>query len=720
MTAGAGEDVFDERLEGVEGEVVKVTFHSEDGYTVLRFRSDSDEFTCTGHFARITAGDRLRITGRWVVHPKYGTQLTIESYEIVPPHTTDGIARYLGSGLIKGIGREMAARIVDRFGEKTLEVIEKRPRRLLEVEGIGEARLKAIRKAWREERAMSELVMFLESHGIRATSALKIYKRYGSKAIEIVRDNPYRLASEIWGIGFVTADKIAYKLGVDPEAATRVRAGITYVLGQAADEGHVYLPLEFLSTRCVSMLGVGEASFEDALESLRRDGEVVLDGENVYMPLLYEAETSVVIDLRARCLLEHRPEVDNVESTLLEIEKSQNVTFDASQLNAISRGFKSGFTVITGGPGTGKTTIVQAFVRVYESNGLSMSLAAPTGRAAKRMSEVTGREAKTIHRLLEFNPQDGFFRRNEENPLEADLVVVDEASMLDVLLASSLLKAIKPTTSVVFVGDVDQLPPVGPGNFLKDLIESDCFPVERLTRIFRQDETSTIVENAHAVNRGEFPRFSRKEGDFFLMEEDNPAGVASTIVDLVSRRLPAGFGFDSFSDIQVLSPMYKGDAGATNLNAMLQQALNSGGRRMGELRFREGDKVMQLRNNYEKMVFNGDIGRVLECDAEEGKLTVQFDCPVEYDRSELDEITLAYAVTVHKSQGSEFPCIVMPVLTQHYIMLFRKLLYTAVTRAKSLVVLVGTRRAVGIAVRNVRTDRRYSALSSRLQQALAG
>jgi exodeoxyribonuclease V alpha subunit len=715
---GGGDNMFDQRLDGTEGEVVNITFRSEDGYTVLKFRTEEDEFTCTGHFARIGEGDRLRITGKWVVHPRYGPQLSIESYEIVPPHTADGIARYLGSGLIKGIGREMAQRIVDRFGEKTLEIIDKRPGRLLEVEGIGQSRLKAVKKAWREERALSELVMFLESHGIRATSALKIFKRYGAKAVEVVRDNPYRLASDIWGIGFVTADRIAYKLGIDPEAGIRVRAGITYVLGQATDEGHVFLPAEFLSSRCTSLLGVTEVSFEDALDGLRRDGDVVVDGDRVYLPALHDAETSIVRDLEHRFLTEHRPVVEDVDSTLLDIERTQGVTFDKSQLNAVSQGLRSGFTVITGGPGTGKTTIVQGFVRVYEANGLRISLAAPTGRAAKRMSEITGREARTIHRLLEFNPKEGFFRRNEENPIETDMVVVDEASMLDIQLASSLLKAIKPTTSVLFVGDVDQLPPVGPGNFLKDIIDAGCFPVHKLTRIFRQDETGTIVENAHSINRGEFPEFSRSGGDFFLIEEDNPAQVAGTIVDLVSRRLPGKFGFDRFADIQVLSPMYKGEAGATNLNAMLQQALNSGGRRIDDLRFREGDKVMQLRNNYEKTVFNGDIGRVLECDPEEGRLRVQFDFSVEYDRTELDELTLAYAVTVHKSQGSEFPCIVMPVLTQHYIMLFRKLLYTAVTRAKSLVVLVGSRRAVGLAVRNARTDQRYSALSERLRDAV--
>jgi len=714
----AAEDIFDKKLDGVEGEVTKVAFHSEDGYAVLRFRTDSGEFTCTGHFARIGPGDRLRITGRWVRHPRYGRQVTIESYEVIPPRTVDGIARYLGSGLIKGVGREMARRIVDKFGEGTLDIIDKRPARLLEVEGIGRARLKAIKRAWREERAVSELVMFLESHGVRATSALKIYKRYGDKAVEVLRENPYRLASDIWGIGFVTADEIAFKLGIDPESPMRVKAGIRYVLGRAVEDGHVFLVEEFLKERCVSLLGVGEDSFEEALDSLRREGEVTVEDERIYLPSLYEAETSIVMDLQQRREVGHNPDIADVDTTLLAIERAQGVTFDKSQIEAIGQGLRSGFSVITGGPGTGKTTIVRAFVEAYESNGLAISLAAPTGRAAKRLSEVAGKEARTVHRLLEFNPKDGFFRRNQDNPVEADLVVVDEASMLDILLASALLKAIRPTTAVVFVGDVDQLPPVGPGNFLKDLIEAGCFPVHRLTRIFRQDETGTIVENAHSINRGEFPEFSRAGGDFYLIEQEDPAQAADTVVDLVARRLPAKFGFDRFADIQVLTPMYKGDAGATRLNAMLQQALNPGGKRMGDLRFREGDKVMQLRNNYDKMVFNGDIGRVVECDVEEGKLVVDFGLRVEYDRSELDEITLAYAVTVHKSQGSEFPCIVMPVLTQHYIMLFRKLLYTAVTRAKKLVVLVGSRRAVGIAVRNVRTDRRYSALSRRLREAI--
>jgi exodeoxyribonuclease V alpha subunit len=399
---------------------------------------------------------------------------------------------------------------------------------------------------------------------------------------------------------------------------------------------------------------------------------------------------------------------------LANVQIEQGMEFEESQLRAIGKALESRIAVITGGPGTGKTTIVRAIVRLLESKDLRVSLAAPTGRAAKRMAEIAGRQAKTIHRLLEYNPQEGVFRRNAANPIDADVVVIDEASMLDIMLASSLLGALRPTSSIVLVGDVDQLPPVGPGSFLGDVIESGQVPVERLNRIFRQDEGGAIIENAHRINNGEFPMLSKTAGDFFLIEETDPAAVAGTIVDLCSRRLPAKFGFDRFRDIQVLSPMYKGDAGATSLNLRLQEALNPAGKKLGDLRFRIGDKVMQLRNNYEKMVFNGDIGRVSDCDLSEGSLTIAFDSEVHYDRSELDEVTLAYAITVHKSQGSEFPCIVMPVLTQHYIMLFRNLLYTAVTRAKDLVVLVGTKKALGLAVRNVRTDKRFSSLAERL------
>lgn len=708
------ERLFNEGSTEIQGEVARVTYRSENGYTVLRLDASGSAITCVGVFARIGPGDRVKAKGEWVTHPKYGAQFNVAGYEIVPPHTVEGIARYLASGIVKGVGEGIADRIVARFGERTLEVIEKHPGRLLEVEGLGPKRVQAIKKAWREQREMSELIVFLESHGIRVGSAIKIYKHYGANSIGIIRENPYRLAAEIWGIGFATADKIAYRLGIAPDAPVRVRAGIVHVLSEAADDGHVFLDEAFLRSKCSSLLGIEETAFDDALAVLAGEGAIVLECERVYLPQLLEAEKAIAANLKRLYESEEGPSISAPDGVLSRLEAQGGMKFGQSQIEAIRQGLKSRLAIVTGGPGTGKTTIVRAFVEIYESSGLKVCLAAPTGRAAKRMSEITQTEARTLHRLLEYSPRENLFRRNADNPIDADLVVVDEASMLDILLASSLAKAIKSATSVIMVGDVDQLPPVGPGNFLRDVIEARRLPVHRLTHIFRQEAGSTIVENAHRINGGEFPVFSKGSGDFFLIEEDDPAEVANKVVELCSRRLPAGFGLDGVNDVQVLSPMYKGEAGATNLNARLQEALNPEGRQLGDLRFRMGDKVMQLRNNYEKAVFNGDIGRVVGYDPEEDRVTIRFDADVDYDRSELDEVTLAYAITVHKSQGSEFPCVVMPVLTQHYIMLYRNLLYTGVTRAKRLVVLVGTKKAVALAVRNVRSEQRFSSLAERL------
>jgi exodeoxyribonuclease V alpha subunit len=702
----------------LEGIVNRITYRSDDGYTVLRFDTEGDTITCVGHFVRVGVGDHLKLRGDWVRHAKYGYQLSITVYELIPPRTTEGIAKYLASGMIPGIGQAMADRIVKRFGDKTLEVIEKEPNRLLRVEGLGQKRVAAVKKAWKEHSDLRDLLIFFQSHGIGTGNALKIYKHYGAKSAEVVQENPYRLASEIWGIGFTTADRIASHMGIAPDAPIRVRAGMKYVLTQAAEEGHVFLPEEFLMTRCTSMLGADEDIVIAALEHLTEACEVVRERDRVYLPALREAEETVVGVLRSLVSKGSPFEAGSVDDLLDRIQAHQGIEFDTSQTGAVKQALESKVAIITGGPGTGKTTIIRALVMLYMSSGLLVSLAAPTGRAAKRMAELAGAPAKTIHRLLEFNPQDGMFRRNAENPIDADVLIIDEASMLDITLGAALLSALRDTTSVIFVGDVDQLPPVGPGSFLRDIIAAGCLPVSRLTHIFRQEEGAGIVENAHLINAGEFPIFTRGEGDFYLIKEADPAEVANKIVDLCARRLPEKFGFDRVGDIQVLCPMYKGDAGANNLNKLLQHALNPDGRKSGELRYWIGDKVMQLHNNYEKMVFNGDIGRVVECDESAETLTVRYDFEVDYDRSELDEITLAYAVTVHKSQGSEFPCVVMPVLTQHYIMLYRNLLYTAVTRAKRLVVLVGTERAVAIAVKNLQTDQRFSSLAERLSEAM--
>ncbi len=700
------------------GTVSRVTFRAEDGYTVLRLEVESGGLvTCVGYFARVAPGDRITCNGRWVSHPKYGPQLSVEAYRLVPPDTTDGIVRYLSSNLISGIGEAMAERIVRRFGKRTLEIIDKEPNRLREVPGIGGKRIAAIKQAWREHRGVSELVVFLESHGIPASTAVRIYKHYGNDALRVLKENPYRLAAEVWGIGFSTADRIASRIGIAPDSPLRIKAGIQYTLSQAVEEGHVYLPLEFLESRCMGILGTGEDSFRDSLQALESERRIVREGERVYPPGLYEAER--VIASKLVQLASSTPDWSHsIDDHLLErIGSEQEIHLHTSQIEAIRAGVTSKVLVITGGPGTGKTTIIRALVTLHEMGGRRVLLAAPTGRAAKRMSELAGSEAKTIHRLLEFSPQDGVFRRNSSNPLDADVVIVDEASMLDISLAASLLEAIPEEAGVIFVGDVDQLPPVGPGNFLNDIIAAGTVPVCRLTRIFRQDAGSEIVENAHRINAGEFPVLGKRAGEFFLIEKEHPADVAETIVDICSRRLPGKYGFDSRADIQVLSPMYKGEAGATSLNARLQHAINPLGARFGETRFRVGDKVMQLRNNYDKMVFNGDLGEVLDFDVEEDKLIIRFDYEIAYDRFELDEIALAYAITVHKSQGSEFRCIVMPVITQHYIMLHRNLLYTAVTRARDLVVLVGTRKALALAVRNVRADKRLSSLADRLREA---
>ena len=756
-------------LETLEGTIERITFYSEeDGYTVARFQPEgrSDLVTVVGNLMSVNVGESLRLEGFWTSHPKHGRQFKVMNYQTVLPATVEGIRKYLGSGLIKGIGPVTARCIVKHFGLDTLEIIEHHPRRLREVLGVGKKRVEMVTQAWEEQRSIKEVMLFLQSHDVSTSLAVKIYKHYGDAALEVVREDPYRLARDIYGIGFLTADKIARKMGLPTDSPQRVAAGIAYVLSQLADEGNVYAPQGRLIKEATEILDVPSDLVEtgvvrlEAEEQVHREeitytiqdqpGMAIREEKAVYLLPFYYGEVGVANRLRtlinvARSRLAFY-QTANWERVFAHLAERTSQPLNAGQQEAVRTALTNKVTVLTGGPGTGKTTTVRTIIQLLEARSRSYVLTSPTGRAAKRLSEATGREAKTVHRLLEFSPQKGF-QRNEEHPLEADMVIVDEASMLDLLLTNHLLKAVDPASHLLLVGDVDQLPSVGAGNVLKDIIASgiETSPpkrcpelveglgeieggrrqaaVVRLEEIFRQAEGSLIVANAHRVNRGLMPLFAKGATDFFLFfVEEDPETAADLVVDLVKTRIPRKFGYHPFDDIQVLSPMYRGAVGVSNLNARLQEALNppslaKNERRLAGRVFRLGDKVMQTRNNYDKEVYNGDIGRVVRLDLENQVMVVRIDDrPVSYDFSDLDELVHAYAVSVHKSQGSEYPAVVMPVLTQHYLMLQRNLLYTGMTRAEELVVLVGTRKAIAIAVRNDKIAHRHTALDVRLRE----
>ena len=734
-------------LEELRGTVERITFYSEeDGYTVARFQPEgrSDLVTVVGNLMSVNVGESLRLEGFWTNHPQHGRQFKIVNYQTVLPATVEGIRKYLGSGLIKGIGPVTASRIVKRFGLDTLDVIEHHPHRLREVLGVGKKRVEMITQAWEEQKHIKEVMLFLQSHDVSTSLAVKIYKQYGDAALDVVRGDPYRLARDIHGIGFLTADKIAQKLGLPPDSPQRVKAGIAYVLSQLADDGHVYAPQEKLIKEAAEILDVPPDLVEEGVARLEEEKQIhceeiayaiqeqrrtaIKEEKAVYLLPFYYGEVGVANRLRTLVNVESSRlafyRTVNWERVFAHLAERTSQPLNARQREAVRTALTNKVTVLTGGPGTGKTTTVRTIIRLLEARKRSYALASPTGRAAKRLSEATGREAKTVHRLLEFSPQKGF-QRNEDNPLEADMVIVDEASMLDLLLTNHLLKAIDPASHLLLVGDVDQLPSVGAGNVLRDIIASGKVAVVQLEEIFRQAEGSLIVTNAHRINRGQMPLFAKGAKDFFLFVEENPEEAADLIVDLVKTRIPRKFGYHPVDDIQVLSPMYRGAVGVSNLNARLQEALNPPSmakteRRLAGRLFRLGDKVMQTRNNYDKEVYNGDIGRVVRIDLENQIMVVNIDGrPVPYDFSELDELVHAYAVSVHKSQGSEYPAVVMPVLTQHYLMLQRNLLYTAVTRAKELVVLVGTKKAIAIAVRNDKIAHRHTALDIRLRETFA-
>ena len=709
-----------EPLDTVAGSVEKILYTNEENhYTVAQLlpegRGRVEPVIIVGNLAALNLGETVRAQGRWVNHKQFGRQFAVEKFESVLPRTIVGIQKYLGSGLIKGIGAKFADRIVEKFGERTLEVIDQFSGKLREVEGIGPERAKRIKAAWSEQKNIRDIMIFLQGHGISSAHAAKIFKQYGENAITVVRENPYQLAKDITGIGFRTADGIASKLGIAADSIHRLKAGLIHTLEGAASDGHTCLPREELVHNASELLETEIKPVETALELLLVTGDAVSDGEFIYLTGLHHSECGIaarLADLR-RAKLE-LPAVD-FEKAIAWVEEQTGIELAEAQKQAVQTALTSKVCVITGGPGVGKTTIINSIVRILQAKKCEVLLAAPTGRAAKRMSEATGASAQTIHRLLKYTPHEGGFTHNERRPLKCDLLVIDETSMLDIPLAYHLVKAIPAGASVVFVGDVDQLPSVGPGNFLRDLIESAVIPVVRLTEIFRQAKTSFIITNAHRVNAGELPVLDGpEESDFFFIHEDDPEKVLATIKTLCSDRVPRKFGLEA----QVLTPMHKGVCGSENLNRELQAALNPTGptmQRYGRT-YRVGDRVMQIRNNYDKDVFNGDLGRIKNLDLVEQEFTVEFDGrEVRYEFTDLDELVPAYAISVHKSQGNEYPAVIVPLLTQHYVLLQRNLLYTAITRGKKLVILIGSKKALTIAVRNNKTAARYSGLCDRLR-----
>ncbi len=715
----------------LSGQIERITYtNPENGYTVaqMRVRGGSQLVTVVGSLVDPVPGEVMEIFGRWKVHPRFGEQFEVETYRTTAPATVTGIRKYLGSGLIKGIGPVMAKRIVSRFGKQTLDIIEKEPERLAEIQGIGKKRVGMINAAWEEQKEIRAVMMFLQSHNVSSGYAAKIFKQYGSRAIEVVSRNPYQMAADIYGIGFLTADRIARELGFEKDSHLRLRAGILYVLNQMAENGHVYYPYHQLLEKAGEMLEVDPYPVADALAYTARAKMVVIESipasdadTAVYLSRYYTCETGIAAMLKRLLKTPKASRAIDTDRALAWVQGQLAFTLAEKQAEAVSDAGRHKVMVITGGPGTGKTTIIRAVLKIFSRISVNILMAAPTGRAAKQMSEATGFPASTIHRMLSFEPRSGGFQKNEHNPLKCEILILDEASMIDTVLMYHLLKAVPKAATLILVGDVNQLPSVGAGNVLEDVIASQKVPVVRLNEIFRQARQSRIIVNAHRINKGYMPIIDdarREANDFYFIEKEDPEAVLSLILSMVEARIPKSFGFDPVSDIQVLSPMHKGILGTANLNHELQQRLNPGkdGVSFGNAMFCMDDKVMQIRNNYDKGIFNGDIGRVCGLNREDRELCVDFDNRrVSYDFTELNELVLAYAVSVHKSQGSEYPVVIVPVMTQHYILLQRNLIYTAVTRGRQLVVVVGTKKALALGIKNDRTQHRFTRLDLRLK-----
>lgn len=702
--------------------VEHITYQNqENGWSVMKVKVKGYDnlVTLTGSLLDVPVGSVLLVDGDWRVDPKYGQQFVAQSWTEVIPATLYGIEKYLGSGLVKGIGPVYAKAIVSRFGLETIDIIENDIERLLEVPRLGKKRMEKIRESWEKQKDIKEVMVFLQGHGVSTAFAAKIYRKYEKESIAKVKENPYQLADDIWGIGFKTADSIASKMGYEKNDPRRCRSGILYALNELAEDGHVYAEPVQLVEAATKLLEAEETPVRQALASMMEAKDVIADNDVVYLPPFYHAENGSAKRLKSLLADTSLFNSDIAAEPEAEYgEKSSGIVYAEVQKAAIQKALDSKVMVLTGGPGTGKTTTTQGIIAAFKARHISILLAAPTGRAAKRMTEATGMEAKTIHRLLEYNPMDGY-KRNDENPLEGDALIVDECSMIDILLFYNLMKAIPSHMRLILVGDIDQLPSVGAGNVLRDIIDSQKIPVVRLTRIFRQAQSSRIVMNAHAINAGHFPNIKNGlDTDFFFINQEDADEMVELIIGLVRDRLPKKYGYPP-KEIQVLTPMQRGTVGAGNLNIELQNALNPTGLSLtrGGYTFRQGDKVMQIRNNYDKNVFNGDIGYITAVDITERTLSITFDNRVvEYDVTELDEIVLAYAVTIHKSQGSEFPVVVMPVTMKHFVMLQRNLIYTGITRAKKICVLVGTTKALAYAIRNNTVSKRNTKLKERLNQ----
>ncbi len=719
----------DQSPSSIEAVVQRITYSNEEnGYSVVRLLSVEDrDFTAVGTMLGIAAGDRLRLSGNWTEHPKFGEQFKVESFLEILPSTLDGIRVFLGSGRVRGVGPVTAELLINTFGLEVLDIIEHQPDRLLEIRGIGPATVEKISASWAKNRGIQRIMVFLAGHGISPGIAVRLHRRYGESALAVIRENPYRLAEEVYGVGFLTADRIAQKLGIASDAPERLAAGLLHALSQAAIGGNLFLPREVLISAAQGLLDEPDVDLEGIIDALRRSGHVVVrlregESEAVFTTRLDRAEETLAVGV-ARLLAS---EVDfrktlNAGRLVKWFSDAINIDLAKEQERSLVTAIERPVTIVTGGPGTGKTTLVKGLVKIFGRYGLKILLAAPTGRAAKRLEEASGKEARTLHRLLEFNPVERAWGRNAENPLEADCIVVDEVSMLDVELGARLVEAVPSGCRLVLVGDADQLPSVGPGDVLADLIKSGVVDVIRLQRIFRQGEGSLIAENAHRINRGQMPVYGSPNqlADFYFAVRSDVGEAATTAVEMAAGRIPRRFDMDPLTDIQVLAPMHRGEAGVTRLNERLQEILAPPGGpevTVGSKVFRDGDKVMQLRNNYELDVFNGDVGRIVGLDVEERELTVNFSGrAIVYQSDDLEDLSVAYACTIHKAQGSEYPAVVVVLHDQHHVMLQRNLLYTAVTRGRRLVVLVGSKRALSRAVRTESVRQRHTMLASRLR-----